>query len=57
MLEESLYTEETKNLLNLMLAKKKNRKKPLKIYGTLDDVLKAAVKGNPKPNKPKKRKK
>jgi len=40
-----------------MLAKKKNRKKPLKIYGTLDDVLKAAVKGNPKPNKPKKRKK
>jgi hypothetical protein len=36
---------------------KSKKEKPLKIYGTLDDVLKVAVAGNPKPNKPKKKKK
>ena len=36
------------------MEKKKIEKKkeiPLKIKGTLDDVLKASVKGNPKPKK------
>jgi len=30
---------------------KKNREDSLKIKGTLDDVLRVAVKGNPKPKK------
>jgi len=28
---------------------KKTKEKPLKVFGDLDDVLKSAVKGNPKP--------
>ena len=33
---------------------KAKKEKPLKIYGTLDNVIKAAVSGNPKSNKKKK---
>jgi hypothetical protein len=41
------------------MAKKQVKKKDdtLKIYGTLDEVLGVAVKGNPKPRKPAKKKK
>ncbi len=37
------------------MAKKPKKKKdiPLKVFGDFDDVLKSAVKGNPKPNKKK----
>ena len=41
------------------MPKKKTKKKDdtLKIYGTLDEVLKVSVQGNPKPRKPAKKKK
>ena len=32
---------------------KKDKEKPFKVFGDLDDVLKSAVKGNPMPNKKK----
>ena len=38
-------------------ASKKKKDAPLKIFGSLEDVLKASVQGNPKPVKTGKKKK
>ena len=36
---------------------KKDKEKPLKVFGDLDDVLGASVRGNPKPKEKKRGKK